>query len=239
MLDHHAHLYGTGPVARKWGAIDDPAKTRVGTWDGLAVQVRSVCKRRCNGWMSELESDAQPLLEPMMSGLAMGHQEVAQRTLAFWALKTAITLQEANRPYGLPISVEHVSAVYDARSARPRVLPDQVVVWLTRHLGPSIGLGYFVRFPTHIGEDQAIAARRHRYWVAFRFGVVAFHIFGHAAEPSSLKVDDYPQSLLRLWPRASSLAVWPPPIGFNDAGFESMARNILPTIPWDLALAQT
>ena len=69
LLRHHEHLYNKGPTSWTWGAIDDPVHRRKGTWDGLAIRVRSVCNLCNNGWMSDLERETQPLMEPMMSDL--------------------------------------------------------------------------------------------------------------------------------------------------------------------------
>src|SRR5205823_819069 len=84
LLDHHAHLHGSGAITRRWGALDNPERVRRGTWHGLAVQVRSVCRTCNNGWLSGLERDAAQLIKPMLSGLAVELHEAQQQTLAFW-----------------------------------------------------------------------------------------------------------------------------------------------------------
>jgi hypothetical protein len=233
LLEHHEHLYGAGPVTRRWGVLDDPARMEEGTWDGYAVTVRSVCRVHCNnGWMADLEGEAGPLIKPMMSGIAVPLHAADQRILAFWALKSAITLQEANRSRGLPIPPEHIASVYSTREERPRVLPEQVSVWLTSHSGPSKGLGYLVAFPPGAEKEPLAKTGRQRYWVSFRFGRVAFHILGHTSDPRLVRVAHNPQSLLRLWPASPAAVEWPPLMSFDDDGFEQMARTVLPKVPW-------
>lgn len=230
LVAHHAHLYGSGKVARRWGALDDSKRVRRGTWDGLAVQVRSVC-RHCNtGWLSELEGETTWLIKPMLSGLAVALHEAQQRTMAFWAVKTAVTMQEANRSIGLPIPAEQTKALYEAHAARPRVLPSQIMVWLARHRGPSLGLSYLVCFSTSSPGTYTPrnSTQEHRFWVALRFGNLAFHILGHTMDTASVRVTANPQALLRLWPPATPTAVWPPPVGLDDGQFEAIARTALP-----------
>jgi hypothetical protein len=66
--------------------------------------------------MSQLETEALSILGPMLSGLAVQIYSPEQRTLAFWALKTAAVLQEANRSLGLPIPRNHIVALYRSQT---------------------------------------------------------------------------------------------------------------------------
>lgn len=230
LLKRHAHLYGTGPIARRWGALDDPELVHHGTWDGLAIQLRSVCVDCNNGWMSELETDTLPVLGQMLSGLAVQLYRSEQRILAFWAVKTAAVLQEANRSLGLPIPREHIAALYRERDSRPRVPPDQTIVWLARQRGPSVGLAYIVGYSTSpTGRfTPRDPAEEHRYWVGLRVGTVAFHILGHTMAPTNVQQAANPNALMQLWPPAGLVFPWPPHVGFDDAGFDTLARTTLP-----------
>jgi len=215
--------------------MDDPQRVRRGTWDGLAVQVRSVCRRCNNGWLSELEGETTWLIKPMLSGLAVELHEAQQRTLAFWAVKTAVTMQEANRSIGLPIPAEQIEALYQAHATRPRVLPNQIMVWLARHRGPSVGLSYLVCFTTSAPgtfTPRDSSTQQHRYWIGLRVGNVAFHILGHAMDPANVRVTANPHALPRLWPPAAPITVWPPLVSFDDGQFDAMARTALPRANW-------
>jgi hypothetical protein len=203
----------------------------------MAVQVRSVCRTCNSGWLSGLEGETASLIKPMLSGLAMELHEAQQQTLAFWAVKTAVTMQEANRSIGLPIPPEQIEALYHAHPTRPRVLPNQVMVWLARHRGPSLGLSYLVCFTTSAPGvfTPRDTTQQHRYWVALRIGNVAFHILGHTMNPGEVRVTANPYALLRLWPPGSPVTVWPPPFGLDDGQFETMARTALPSANWHRA----
>jgi hypothetical protein len=180
--------------------------------------------------LSELEGETAWLIKPMLSGLAVSLHETQQRTLAFWAVKTAVTMQEANRSIDLPIPSEQIDALYHGHATRPRVLPNQIMVWLARHRGPSLGLSYLVCFTTSSPGTFAPRdrAQEHRFWVALRIGKVAFHILGHTMDPANVRVTADPQALLRLWPPGAPIAVWPPPATFDDGQFEAIARTALP-----------
>ncbi len=230
LLQQHARLYGTGDVAHRWGALDDPELVRRGTWDGLAMQVRSVCRGCNSGWMSNLENETIPILGPMLSGLATQLYELQQRTLAFWALKTAAVLQEANRRLGLPMPRPHIEALYQGRDVHPRQLPTQTVVWVAKHLGPSVGLAYLTPYST--SAEGRFAPRaindEHRYWIGLRVGTVAFHILGHTLQPTSVQHWVNEDSLLQIWLSQAPVLAWPPHRGLNDEEFESLARTSLP-----------
>jgi hypothetical protein len=60
--------------------------------------VRWVCKSCNNGWMSNLEGQVKPLLQPLLSGAAGSLDSGAQSILAVWAVKTAMALEGLDKP---------------------------------------------------------------------------------------------------------------------------------------------
>lgn len=58
--------------------------------------VRNVCSSCNSGWMSELETAAQPILTPMLRDEARVLSGVEQHTVATWAVKTMLTVQGTN-----------------------------------------------------------------------------------------------------------------------------------------------
>jgi hypothetical protein len=180
--------------------------------------------------MSDLEKETAPLVQPMLSGLALRLYETDQRTLAYWALKTAMVAQEANRKLGVAIPPQQAEAIYNARAIRPRQPIDAVTVWLARHRGPSLGFAYLSVHST--ASPQTLAARHpdeeHRYWAAFRIGAVTFHILGHTLPPGNVTASADPLRLLQIWP-ARSVIQWPPHASFDDHEFDQIVRQALPS----------
>jgi hypothetical protein len=60
--------------------------------DILDAQVRRVCQNCNGGWMSRLEAQAKPLLEPMFDGKPKTLGPDEQVVLAAWTVKTLMML---------------------------------------------------------------------------------------------------------------------------------------------------
>jgi hypothetical protein len=58
----------------------------------LDAQVRRVCQGCNGGWMSQLEAQAKPLLEPMFDGKPVTLGADQQAVLAAWTVKTLMML---------------------------------------------------------------------------------------------------------------------------------------------------
>jgi hypothetical protein len=96
---------------------------------------RVVCARCNNGWMAALEGRTKELVDAMWQGRALALQHEEQRTLAAWALKTAMVFDAAHGKPWLPIVTEEERHTFAATGT----LPDNLVVWLAAYLGPRPG----------------------------------------------------------------------------------------------------
>jgi hypothetical protein len=65
---------------------------KVKKWTGHTINttVRAFCKSCNNGWMSDLESKAKPILEPMLTGTPKALGTSDQTLLATWVIKTGM-----------------------------------------------------------------------------------------------------------------------------------------------------
>ncbi len=82
-----------------------------------------VCSGCNNGWMSQLESHAKPILESLFRNErhVSGLSELERMVLSRWCLKTAAILSHAT-PLGKPISIEHLRFLRSNASGMPHYL---------------------------------------------------------------------------------------------------------------------
>jgi len=87
----------------------------------IALYSRAACRHCNNGWMSELEQRARPLLTPAIPGQTVRWDAEEQLIVAAWAFKTALMLdrsstsRHARRYRTSLISVDPVSHLADER----------------------------------------------------------------------------------------------------------------------------
>jgi len=93
MLPYLTHPSGrAGELRRRVVERGRPDKTVSYRTRGGSQTVRSVCATCNNGWMSDLETEAQPLLEPLLKGEIIRLSEPEQMIAATWAVKTVLVL---------------------------------------------------------------------------------------------------------------------------------------------------
>lgn len=104
--------------------------------------VKVVCEKHCNnGWMSDLERDAKPLLEPLIYGHATTLRVRDQKLIAFWAAKTVAVLEYTDHADLHVVSQEQKHALYRGRETRE--IPETFRVWIgIREHQEEVRLGY-------------------------------------------------------------------------------------------------
>ncbi len=178
--------------------------------------VKRVCKPCNNGWMSDLEGAAKPLLTPMLTGRSIVLSPSDQATIALWAVKTALMHQWTN-PSGRSIPDVFYHAVYATRR-------------------PPVGTGvYLGRAP----QNRPVAAYSHgalgigeprqdslpdTYRIALLAGDLVIDIAGYldpdrGRNPGVSRSD---QKFVRtVWP-VSGTVRWPPPVRLSPRDLRGM-----------------
>ena len=164
------------------------------------VRISAVC-RPCNGgWMSRLETAVIPVLKPLILGQPAMLSASDQQTLATWAIKTALTLNELGneKKLNLPASVyRHLAARADPP---PR---HRVFAAIVRD---EPGYGRWHHYAATVGaHDDSYYA-----WVLIR-GVV-LQVIGDLGERPALPFDA--QYYERIWPAPSPMD-WPPSVSIR------------------------
>lgn len=181
-------------------------------------QVRVVCKPCNEGWMGSLEGAVKDFLGPMLhDGQPTTLSRAQQQTLATWAVKTAIMMDQLHPNEAIIPSAQY-TAFYEAQAPLPEHL-----VWLAvreqieddtkRPLLGSVlkqSVGEFLIDPEsakHAGQWQKEG--RNIYRITFTIGHVAFQVFGHNL-PIGIRVGTPERDVARLINVSSEPVDWPP-----------------------------
>jgi hypothetical protein len=196
---------------------------------------RVVCDSCNTGWMARLESEARPILEPLITRadvLPMTMSEADQFVATRWALQTCLVLQSSFEPSGAPnpMAATHLfSDVMDGQN-----LPEQATVWIGSHARAR-------QDPLNsvfLQKPLSLEALHQNYPSADEFGFVnflavggvSFLVVGHDYRNRIVMTCREPLSdaLVKIWPPEKSVVVVPPPLMMDqefidllfDAGIE-------------------
>ncbi len=185
-------------------------------------QARVACAACNNGWMSDLEATVSRLLQPdELNGRALSDDE--QRSLATWALKTAIVLNAAE-PSDRRVMHPHIALQF----GRDQTLPAGAEVWITSYDGPDAERPSVAGLGIDLDNRQDNA----RGWrdlaiTTFVVGPFVFQVFLPHPE---LGIDSLTRSfppgthICRIWP--PSAAEWRQRPGLSAAGVLGFAEQI-------------
>jgi hypothetical protein len=131
-------------------ALQDPEAWAHKPFD---LTVKAVCGSCNNGWMAQLESDSkESLFSSAFAGRGRSLHRGGQRTLAAWALKTAMMVEQTNASVrrGIP------RAEYAHLRARGEP-SERVRVWIASYSGTlavALGLPFGVDIDMCAGPDR-------------------------------------------------------------------------------------
>ncbi len=195
------------------------------------MTVGVVCERCNNGWMSELESQAKPYLEPMLRGHGRALHQAGIETLATWALKTSMMVEHLHGAKRHVIPAEEYAYLFE--HGEPS---DRVRVWMATYAGT-----YAVAVGSMWGLDAETNEAAPRMWEPDRgvrdiwgatilFGPVVFQVFGTTIPPLLEGLELNTRYTHRIWPYASGFT-WVPHPGFNDQELMAFAEVLLNAFP--------
>jgi hypothetical protein len=196
-----------------------PQAGTVNAWPAAEITghtLRAVCKSCNNGWMSQLEAQARPLIEPMIKGYNASLTTEQQITIATWAaMKAAVfeyvwtdipvltaadreVIMTQNRP---PASVQVRLAAVESKGYPLRAL----------------GRGYEVRGP----DNKAIC-------LTVTIGCLVVQVFGgpgagtHGLRTASKTGVDF----IGIFPPQLRTVQWPPARALDDATLLTFAHPL-------------
>lgn len=174
-------------------------------------KAKFVCKACNQGWMSELENEAKPVLTPAITRkeVPFAFDLVAQWVAARWAVKTTYVMQAS-----LPL-VPPVHPMLLMLNFKP---PPQVTVWIGSHARARedpINSCYLQK-PLSLSGDQAGVRKSvdFGYMSFLAVGGISFLVVEHRFKSyiECVLGDSNPFSdmFVKLWPRTRRVLEWPP-----------------------------
>lgn len=156
--------------------------------------------------MSDLETEARPLLTPLILGRPEGLNVPAQRVIAAWTVKTAMMFQ-FTLPPAKAVPAEQYRWFYEHR--RP---PPSSHIWVAGYSGPHVASyrhhGFRMESPSRpVAPDMV-----NGYSATLSIGQLVLHWFNHTLSGDFVlgSRGEGIENLGRIWPTTGGLVVWPP-----------------------------
>lgn len=194
------------------------------------VRVRFVCRGCNNGWMSELESRAKPVIEPLLDDVPYVLTADHQRTLAVWAVKSAMVFEalRLNQPWVFT----HEERMQLRESS---TLPPRTKVWIAKCInlpGPCCAASdLFTKAPASTDQERACVT-------TMAFGPLAIQVLNFRLPyvvPDSvdittdLRSGPWDSVTAQVWPGLQPLVSWPAAMGLaGEAGFSTFCDRWKP-----------
>lgn len=178
-----------------------------------SMPIRCVCRTCNNGWMSRLENDARPHIEPMLRGEKQRLDSAGQGIVAVWIVKTAMVMEAQDKE-----DARAYSQVERRQLAELSSVPWRSAVWIAACTDPAIFLGTKTR---HIGPgageflgSSTTMSFAHISMQTFRMQVP--RSVGPATTVTvDVRIGDWDNATLQIWPPRRSQVQWPPLKGLN------------------------
>ena len=187
-------------------------------------KVRAVCKPCNNRWMSDLETAAKDAL--FGSAFSRHERELprgAQRTLAAWAIKTAMMVECTNVPSRRGIPRVEYRHVWKRREPSANVR-----IWLASYAGEravALALPFGIDVGVHRLPDRE-RGERHVWGSTILFGPVVFQILGSRV-PGLLDLFALAvRNTHLIWPNRRPVT-WTPHPGLDDHAVMQLREEYL------------
>lgn len=201
------------------GGTEIEEKSRPGK--AATLTVKSVCAACNNGWMSGLETEAQPFIETMLRGNGRSYYAGGRTTIAAWLVKTALVVGSKFPP---PLRRDF----YDDFCKR-KLPSDKTRVWLAATPERYMHSSDFR--PIKIQEEgAAMPEEPNAYSAVISVGHFAgFVVSWLDGVPVMTEVDRFADALVPIWRLSDEPATWPPRLRLDIAGLDALAETIVST----------
>lgn len=180
------------------------------TWSNkVELAVRAFCAACNNGWMSDLETEAQPYLLPMLLGSEIQLPAKAQALVSAWSMKTTMVMEFAGASSRSLYFTDEERRLFAALQTPPA--------------GVNILLAGYVGKAAFAAREHHITFRREDarfpgYTCTLQLGALVIQAVAHRGGGGSgfFRVNaNYDPAEVRVWPLGPT-TTWPPQAVLDD-----------------------
>lgn len=204
-------IFGSKGRMQAWfGPVETPRE-----WVGSEITAKAVCHDCNQGWMSQLEIAAIPIIKPLLADLSFPVDQPQQRTLSLWAVKTAIAV-------GASAPKQHESVYSQGQCDRLRALemPPHTMVFVGRNAvsDETFASSRGLLQPVPVAPSSGTSPLEEGSATTLGLGRLVFQVVhvrvrpGNEAERITLhpRPGDWSRLLVQLWPPERDTVYWPP-----------------------------
>ncbi len=182
------------------------------------IIVRSVCKKRCNeGWMSDLESEARPILTALINGVATVLTIEQQLIISSWIVKCALVFD------GMDGGMSFYSFEERYQFRQNRYPFERATVWLGYYSGLDLRA-----YTTHgTIKYETPSPPRIIFVITMAFGRLVLQLLDikflapHKDEIERLRITvtdrQWADATIEIMSEPPKVVSWPPSLCFNDS----------------------
>jgi hypothetical protein len=201
--------------------------------DPYVIKPKVVCFPCNNGWMSDIQQVAKPILLPLIVGEDAVLTKKHQAIIASWAAMAIMTAEYLNREL-IAIAAEDRAHLYNFRK-----LPNNWRVWVGNYKRERwIGRYVHSSFPVIDENSPEISGgsltKPNTQTTVFVVGRLFFFAMSSQVVDISQWLDvaiRLPSKLVCIWPPSGAIA-WPPPATLSDRDADNLSELLM-----DLAAA--
>jgi hypothetical protein len=169
--------------------------------------------------MSDLEVAVQPILRPMLKGIARPLSRADQKTLATWAVKTSMMLEFLDTQVKRPVPGEHYRWLRERQEPPPGTR-----VFAAGYDGQKYAAYYWMqtlRIP--VDPEAEPPALPNAYYSTLCIGNAVLQVLGISL-PGFGVSNAAPNVFLPIWPYERPL-IWPGALVLDDAALEQVSKT--------------
>ncbi len=185
------------------------------------IEINCVCVPCNTGWMSNLEADAKPVLEPMIRGLPRKLSPQEQLLTATWTSKTVLVLEFLRKTYHVNdandrrfiMDNQRPPPTYRVRLAYLDAIPEQAFRFQTFVATTDLD----TKLPNVLCSSLLIGHLIIQCWGGPGVGTLNLQVAGTSIS-----------NAIMIWPPIPTGASWPPSVPITKETTEAFLREPIP-----------